>query len=85
MTSDNRRKVEKSKAQTEESRESLVPLLNSAMVDKAEREPTFLPSDHDTYIATIESVVDDCNMKEAIAAVTQQGSSWHRRYYHRRD
>jgi group II intron reverse transcriptase/maturase len=69
MTTDNRRKAEKSKAQTEESRESLVPLLNSAMVDKAERETTFLPSGHDTYIATIESVVDDCNMKEAIAAV----------------
>lgn len=69
MTTDNRRKAEKSKAQAEESRESLVPLLNSAMVDKAERETTFLPSDHGTYIATIESVVDDCNMKEAIAAV----------------
>lgn len=69
MTTDNRRKADESKAQAEESRRNLVPLLNSTMVDKAERETTFLPSNHNTYIATIEGVVDECNMKEAIAAV----------------
>ena len=37
MTTDNRRKEEESKAKTEESRENLVPLANSAVVDKAER------------------------------------------------
>jgi len=58
-----------SKAQTEESRESLVPLLNSAMVDKVAKEASILPSDHNVYIATIEGVVDDNNMKRAIARV----------------
>lgn len=69
MTTENRRKEDESKAKTEESGESSVPLLNSAMVDKAERGTSFLPSDHDTYIATIESVVDDSNMKRAVAKV----------------
>ena len=68
MTTNNRRKEEQSKAQTEESGESLVPLLNSATVDKAEREISILPSNY-TYIPTIESVVSDYNMQEAIAAV----------------
>jgi group II intron reverse transcriptase/maturase len=69
MTTENRRKEDMSKAQIEDSRESLVPLLNSAMVDKVEKETSILPSYHDAYIATIESVVDDCNMKAAIAKV----------------
>ena len=69
MTTENRRKEDMSKAQAEESRESLVPPLNSAMVDKTEKETSILPSDHDAYIATIESVVDDCNMKVAVAKV----------------
>lgn len=69
MITENRRKEDMSKAQAEESRESLVPLLNSAMGDKAEKGISILPSDHNTYIATIESVVGDCNMKEAIAKV----------------
>jgi hypothetical protein len=42
MTTDNRRKEEESKAKTEESRESLVPLANSAVVDKAERKTSIL-------------------------------------------
>ena len=62
MTINNRRKEEESKAKTEESRESLIPLTNSAVVDKAERNTSILPSSCDTYIPTIESVVDDCNM-----------------------
>jgi RNA-directed DNA polymerase len=69
MTTENRRKEESSKAKTEEPRESLAPLLNSAIVDKAEKETSFLPSDHDAYIVSIESIVDDCNMKDAIAKV----------------
>jgi len=70
MTTDNRRKEEESKAQTEESRESLVPHPNSAMVDKIEKETTFLPSrQNDPPISTIEGVVSDRNMQEAIAAV----------------
>ncbi len=69
MTTDNRRKEEKSKAQMGESRESLVPLPNSAMVGKAERETSILPSGYGTYIATIESVLDECNIQDAVKAV----------------
>lgn len=69
MTTDNHRKTEQSKAETEESRESLVQLPNSVMVGKAERKTYILPSDHDTYIATIESVLDDLNIQEAVKAV----------------
>ena len=63
MTTDNHRKAEQSKAKTEESGESLVSLSNSVMVDKAERKTSILPSDHDTYIATIEGVLDDLNIQ----------------------
>lgn len=70
MTAENRRKGEKSTAQAEDSRESLVPLPNSGMVDKAERETSFLPSgQYDTYIAAMEGVVDDINIQEAVKAV----------------
>ncbi|MBF8263118.1 MAG: group intron-encoding maturase [Parachlamydiales bacterium] len=69
MATENRRKEDMSKAKTEESRQNFVPLLNSAMVDKAEMGISILPSGHDAYIATIESVVDDCNMKRAVAKV----------------
>lgn len=69
MTTENRRKEDMSKAKAEESGESLVPLLNSAMVGKAEMEKSLLPSGYDAYIATIESMVDDCNMKVAVAKV----------------
>lgn len=69
MATENRRKEDMSKAKTEESRRNFVPLLNSAMVDKAEMGISILPSGHDVYIATIESVVDDCNMKRAAAKV----------------
>lgn len=69
MTTNNCRKEERSKANTEESEESSVPLLDSAMVVKAERENSILPSSHDVYIATIEGIVDECNIQEAIKAV----------------
>jgi hypothetical protein len=42
MTTGNRRKEDESKAKAEESGESSVPLLNSAMVDQAERETSIL-------------------------------------------
>jgi len=42
MTTENRRKEEQ-EAKTEESRQNLVQSPNSAMVDKAEREGSFLP------------------------------------------
>jgi len=69
MTAENRRKEDKSEAQTGEPRRNLVPLPNGAMADKAERETSFLPGVHNIFIATIERVVGECNMKEAIAAV----------------
>ena len=75
MTTDNRRKEEESKAKTEESRESLVPLANSAVVDKAERKTSILPSSYDAYIPTIEGVVDECNMQKAIKAVISNKGS----------
>lgn len=70
MTTDNRRKEEQSKANARDSEQSSVPLLHGAMVDKAERQISFLPSDdHNTYIATIENVVSGRNMQEAYKAV----------------
>jgi RNA-directed DNA polymerase len=75
MTIGNRRKEERSEAKTEDLRESLIPLLNSAVVVKAGRETSILPSDHNSHIPTIERVVDDCNMKEAIAAVIRNKGS----------
>ena len=75
MTTDNRRKEEQSEAKTEDPRENLIPLLNSAVVVKTERKTSILPSDHNSHIPTIESVVDDCNMKEAIAAVIRNKGS----------
>src|SRR3990167_3503939 len=69
MTTDNCRKEERSKANAEESEESSVPLLNSAMAVKAEKENSILPSSHDVYIVTIEGIVDECNIQEALKAV----------------
>lgn len=69
MTTENRRKEDMSKAKIEDSRQNLVPPLNSAMVDKAEMGTSILPSGYDAYTTTIESVVDDCNMKRAAAKV----------------
>lgn len=70
MTTDNRRKEEESKAKAKDLEGSSTPLLHGAMVDKAERKTSFLPSDnHNTYIATIENVVSGRNMMEAYKAV----------------
>ena len=61
---------EQSEANTEDSRESLVHLLDSVEVDKAERDKSFLPGDQNgTYIPTIERVVSDSNIQAAIKAV----------------
>ena len=72
MTTENRRKEEKPKRKRKDSRRNLVPLLNSAMVDKAEREESILP-DNQRYIhiPKIEGVVSDYNIQEAIKAVTR--------------
>jgi group II intron reverse transcriptase/maturase len=70
MTTDNRRKEEKSEAETEDLRENLIPLLNGVMVDKAERNKSILPNrQHSAHIATIEGVVDWSNMQRALKAV----------------
>lgn len=70
MTTNNRRKEEKSKAQAEDQGESPSQLLNSAIVDKAERNTSLLPSNpYDTPIATIEGVTKDSNIQKAIEAV----------------
>lgn len=69
MATENRRKEE---AKTKDSGRNLVPPLNSAMVDKAEREESILP-DNQRYIhiPKIEGVVNDYNIQEAIKAVTR--------------
>ena len=70
MTVNNRRKEKRFKAKTGNSEESFVPSPNSAMADKAEREPSFLPSSREeVYIAKIEDIVRDWNIQEAIGAV----------------
>ena len=54
MTTENRRKEEK-EAKTEDSGRNSVQPLNSAMVDKAEREESLLPDNQRyTYIPRIE-------------------------------
>jgi RNA-directed DNA polymerase len=70
METDNRRKEEKSKAQAENSEENFVPFPNSAMVDEAVREQTFLPGSRENiYIAKIANIVSDWNIEEALIAV----------------
>lgn len=72
MTADNRRTEEQSKAKTENSGESPVPSLSSAVADKAARNDFFLPSNEQgAYIATIEGVVSSRNMQEAYKTVTR--------------
>jgi len=66
----NRRKEEEPEAKMKESRESLVPLSNSADTDKAGREEFLLPYNQDgTYIPKIESLINDSNIQVAIALV----------------
>ena len=71
MTTENRRKEEK-EAKTEEAGRNFVQPLNSAVVDKAEREELLLPDNqHYIHIPRIEGVVNDYNIQEAIKAVTR--------------
>src|SRR5690242_20600351 len=70
MTTDNRRKEEKSKANAAGARRNLDLPPHSAMVDKAEKETSHLPSKEcNVHIATIENVVSTHNMMEAYKAV----------------
>ena len=69
MTTDNRRKEEQSKAKTEESGESLVPLSYGAVVDKAGKDESFLPGSQQDSLVTIERVVGSWNIQVALAAV----------------
>ena len=71
MTTENRRKEGK-EAKTKESGRNPVSLSNSAMVDKVEREESILPDNQRyTHIPTIQGVVSDYNIQEAIKAVTR--------------
>lgn len=70
MTTDNRRKEEKSKANTADAGRNSAHLTNGVMVDEAGKERSLLPSkEHTAYITSIERVVDSHNMKEAYNAV----------------
>lgn len=69
MTTENRRK-EEFEAKTEESGWNPVKPLNSAMVDKAKREESNLPNNQrHIHIPTIEGMVNDYNIQEAMKAV----------------
>lgn len=69
MATENRRKEDK-EAKTEESGRNLVPPLNSAMADKAEREESLLPNNQRyIHIPKIERVVSDYNIQRATKAV----------------
>ncbi len=70
MPTKNHRKEGKPEAKMKGPRESLQPLSNSVEVDKAERNPSFLPSNQDeAYIPRIESLVSDSNMQVATMLV----------------
>jgi RNA-directed DNA polymerase len=70
MTTDNHRKEGSPKAKGEEPERNSTQLPTSVMVDKTGREQSFLPSNQcNSYIATIERVVSDSNIREAISAV----------------
>lgn len=69
MTTENRRKEGK-EAKTEGSERNSVQPLNSAMVDKAEKEESLLPNNqHSPHIPKIEGVVDEYNIQRALKAV----------------
>ena len=69
MTTENRRKEDKTEAKTRDLRQNLTPLLNSAMVDKTEKENPTLPSNEQPPIATIEGIVKTINIQKAMKAV----------------
>jgi len=69
MTTDNRRKRGTTQSSSRETRESCVTTPNGAMVDKIERQLSFLPSDYNGHSATIENVVAAENIRRALEAV----------------
>lgn len=69
MTTDNRRKRGEIQSSSRESRECRVPPPKGAMVDKTERQLSFLPSDYSGYNITIENVVAADNIGRALEAV----------------
>lgn len=75
MTTDNRRREEKSEAETEAPKESFKPLPNGAMVDKTAMQTSFLPSGYSGYIATIENAVAPSNIGRALEAVIRNKGS----------
>lgn len=71
MTAENCRK-EGEEAKAKDSGRNPVPLSNSAMADKAEREQSILPNNQRyIHIPKIENVVSDYNIQKAIKAVTR--------------
>ena len=76
MTANNSRREEESKAKTQNQGRSPVPLLNGIVADKAEKDTSFLTSNYDGYIATIEDVIDELNIQRALKAViSNKGAS----------
>lgn len=69
MTADNRQRKEKSKAETEELGRNPIPPLKGTVADKAARERSFPTSNYDGLVATIEDVVEDLNIQNALKAV----------------
>lgn len=69
MTADNRQREEKSKAKTEELGRNSIPPLKGTVADKAAKEQPFPTSDYSGFIATIEDVVEDLNIQDALKAV----------------
>lgn len=76
MTTENRRKEEKTKANAVGKKRNFDLPSHGAMVDKAERETSHLPSKEcNMYIATIENVVSSHNMMEAYKAVKRNNGA----------
>lgn len=70
MTTHSRKEGQTPEAKMKESRESLVPLSNSAEVGKTDKNTTFLPSNqNEAYIPRINSLVSDYNIQVAIELV----------------
>lgn len=66
----NRRKEARAEAQAVELERNSIPPQNGAMTDKAEWGKSILPREsHDIHIVTIEDVVNETNIQEAIKAV----------------
>lgn len=70
MTVDNRRKEERSEAKTEEMEQNSMPTSKGTMTDKTEGIKSILPGErNDIYEVTIEDVIEEANIQEAIKSV----------------